>query len=129
MDFGATLERAESYNERGANPGDFVLSQIEKRVRAVDKDHNGTITYKQFDAFLKHYELQAALLESEFKLVYKCLADDNADHRGRRGEAHIAALMLTVGNVLADHPNYSARRAVFRALKRLLKVAKSTYGK
>jgi len=105
-----------------------VIEQIENVIKDIDEDNNGLIDYEEFVEFLAHYELDYKFNKIESRSIFTQFVEENSPQSQLspiKKEASIDTFITALCHVLADHPDYGARRAIYRVLKRVLKAVKT----
>merc|ERR1712154_720286 len=97
-----------------------IINEIQQIINVCDSDENGLIDKEEFIDFLSEWGIDEKLNENDLNLIYNQLIDIDIDK-----EASCDLFMHRLYQVHTDHPNYSARRAVYRVCRRLLKVAQN----
>ena len=108
-----------------------VIAEIQQIIDDVDSDEDDYIDREQFVDFLSEWGLDKKFTENELDELFKRLIDENDDDDEEEeeeeddaesgGKASCNLFMNRLNDVHSDHPNYSARKAVYRVCRRLLK--------
>merc|ERR1712087_129446 len=96
-----------------------VITEIQTMIDAVDSDEDDLISREQFTDFLSEWGLVDKFSKSELDVLFVQLTVDHGD------KASCHSFMDQLRAVHTDHPGYSARKAVFRVCRRVLKQAET----
>ena len=91
---------------------------VQRAIDEVDSSNRGTIDLEEFTDFLSKWDLERKLTSVEIQLIFNQLIDIEITST----DASMDYFMTALCHVTADHPNYDAKRAVFRVCRRILKV-------
>merc|ERR550525_1240845 len=97
------------------------MTDIQQIIDAVDSDEDDMIDREQFIDFLSEWGLEAKFSDNELDQVFRRLIESEEEEEEDVGKASCDLFMRRLQRVCSDHPKYSARKAVYRVCRRLLK--------
>ena len=98
-----------------------VITEIQQMVDAVDSDEDDLIDREQFADLLSEWGLDAKFTDNEMDELFEQLVEDEEEDAVSGGKASCRLFMRRLQSVHSDHPKYSARKAVYRVCRRLLR--------
>jgi len=108
-----------------------VLEEVQHKLDAIECADDGYLSKAEFVQFLKECTIDDKFNELDIESIFYHLIDvdrsisEQLDASDSLMRASSNLLMHKVHQVHADHPNYSARKAVYRVCRRVLKTSKS----
>eukprot|EP01084_Bolivina_argentea_P068902 125424_1 len=101
---------------------DLIIKEIEDFINQCDSDENGLIDKQEFIDVLNEYNIYNKFNKTQIDIIYTQLIIHNNENKYE--EASCNLLINNIQQIYIHHPNYTARKALYKVCKKLLKNCK-----